>query len=151
VPDENEDEKIFFRIGNADNAIDEYMAERAGVLVMGIITLLDSKLLATEQKPDPSPKLTKARQKLGRLPTTIASTVLTLNLAAVRRATRNVPVMAHESPCLHWRRRHRRVLHRGSEFETSTVVRRCLVGDPDKGFLHKDYRLTWHMPGLRAE
>lgn len=43
----------------------------------------------------------------------------------------------HASPRLHWRRGHRRTLPNGRV----VLVKACLVGDPERGFILHDYRL----------
>jgi hypothetical protein len=43
----------------------------------------------------------------------------------------------HASPRLHWRRAHKRTLADGRE----VLVRACLVGDPERGFVQHDYRV----------
>jgi hypothetical protein len=121
--------------------------QRGGRLLAGVLTLLNERLVASEYRPDPQPDLTAARMRRGRLPLSSASRVLTINTAAVRRIAIK-PEGTHESPRLHWRRGHWRILHRYSEFESRTWVRRCLVGDPDRGSVHKDYRLVWSPPML---
>lgn len=114
----------------------------AQIMLLGTLALLEEKLLLNLHEPDPSPRLTAAREKRGRHRLTGPSNVLQVNVPAVRRMARATPSGDHEPPCLHWRRGHWRVLHRGSEFEDKTWVRKCLVGDPAKGFLsHKEYQL----------
>lgn len=120
--------------------------QRGAILVLGVLALLNEKLLADEIRPDPAPRLTASRSKDGRYPLTGPSHVLTVNVAAVRKATREVSIGKHESPCLHWRRGHNRVVHRGSEFEKRVWVSKCLVGDPSKGYLATAYKLTQHQP-----
>jgi hypothetical protein len=120
--------------------------DTAAMSVLGILSLLNEQLIATEILPDPAPKLTKRRIKLGRLPLTAEMRVLTVNVAAVRRLAKASPLRTHESPSLHWRRGHWRHLHRYSEFESKTWVRKCLVGDPDRGFVPKNYALKYEQP-----
>lgn len=131
------------------NPVEEMSNLDAGHALVGVLTLLSEKLLSTQVLPDPCPRLNAAREKRGRPPISDEVRVLTLNLAEVRRVAQ-APVGTHESPRLHWRRGHDRVVHRGSEFEKKTWVRRCLVGDPDRGFVHKDYRIAWQVPMLRS-
>jgi hypothetical protein len=120
-------------------------------LLRGVLTLLNEKFLAQEIMPDSAERLNRRRAKDGKLPLSAPTRVLTLNLAAVRRATAETTRQPHESPALHWRRGHKRILHRGSEFEKSTWVSRCLVGDPAKGYVaHRDFRLVWHPPMVNA-
>jgi hypothetical protein len=125
--------------------------DAAAEALFGVLSLLSGHLIASEDLPDPAPALSKARSKRGQPPVTGPSTVLTLNLAAIRRAARR-PAGSHESPCLHWRRGHERILHRGSEFEGRTWVRRCLVGDPSRGYAgHRSYQLKWDLPLIAGE
>jgi len=69
--------------------------------------------------------------------------VLSLNLAETRKRAITARLGEHESPMLHWRRGHWRTLHRLSEFERRTWIKRCLVGNPEKGFVAKRYNLRW--------
>jgi len=137
--------------GDDDDDIPEDVGNRLMVGLarfIGTLTLMNEKFVASQFFPDPAPNLTKARMKRGRLPTDGARFVITVNVAAVRRVAR--PAQGtHESPCLHWRRGHPRVLHRGSEFESKIWIPRCLVGDPARGYISKDYRLV-HREGLIA-
>lgn len=135
-------------------AIDDPDKRRFGItlgvvsrLMLGVLALMDDKLLLDRQVPAQMTKLNRSRAKKGRPPLDGDHHILTLNIPAVRyAASRAARQGEHESPCLHWRRGHHRVLWRGSEFEKKTWVRRCLVGDPDKGFIKSDYRLTMHLP-----
>jgi hypothetical protein len=137
-------------IGGDDSeiALSEY--DQGAHLLVGISTLLNEHLIATEIRPDPAPQLNAKRIKKGRLPLSAETRVLTINTAAVRRATRGTSLLKHESPRLHWRRGHWRIMHRGSEFESKAWVRRCLVGDPARGSIHKDYRVVWRQPMLES-
>lgn len=142
----------FFEISNTatDSSTDEHV-EDWSVRVLGVLTLLNDKLVLRHHEPDPMPYINSKRRNKDKLPLSGASNVLTVNVPAVRQTSlRNGPISTHESPALHWRRGHRRVLHRGSEFESATWVRRCLVGDPAKGFIGKDYRLVHRLPMLRS-
>lgn len=132
-----------------DNEWEKGMCESALHMTFGVLALLSDKLLSHELMPDPAPRLNAKRLKRGRPPVSSEKYVLRLNMAAVRRVAKPADG-THESPRLHWRRGHDRVVHRGSEFEKKTWVRRCLVGDPDRGFIHKDYRLAWQVPMLRS-
>jgi hypothetical protein len=117
-------------------------------LTLGVTGLLDDKLLLDMVHRDTRGFLNQQRRRKGKPPLDGAHRVLTLNVPAVRYAVSRAgrqPGM-HESPCLHWRRGHQRILWRGSEFERRTWVRRCLVGDPDKGFVTTGYRLVSHLP-----
>jgi hypothetical protein len=128
--------------------LQEEIATLAAKQLLGVLSLLSDKLLTSEHAPDPAPNLTKARERRGVLPITAARHVLRVNVAAIRAATRPVPIGSHESPCLHWRRGHWRVLHRGSEFEDRAWVKKCLVGNPDRGYAAKRYRLVKEPPLL---
>lgn len=120
--------------------------------ILGILCLLNEHLLTTEFISDPYKKINIKRKKHGVPPISCDRRVLTINTAAVRkRAIKRTDNETHESPCLHWRRGHWRVLNRGSEFERKTWVRRCLAGDPDRGFIDKDYRLIWSQPLFNPE
>jgi hypothetical protein len=139
----DEDPPPFFCSCNAaDGSKEEGALTLAAKRLVGVLSLLNDKLLTSERVPDPAPKLSKARERRGALPITAATHVLRVNVAAVRQAARAAALGVHESPCLHWRRGHWRVLHRGSEFEGKAWVRKCLVGDPSKGFIGKQYRLV---------
>jgi hypothetical protein len=124
--------------------------KEGAIFLLGALTLLNEHLLATEVRPDPAPRLNASRAKKGKLPLSCETRVLTINTGAVRRAVHGRKLLQHESPRLHWRRGHWRVLHRGSEFESKAWVRRCLVGDPSRGSVHKDYRVVWRQPMLEA-
>jgi hypothetical protein len=89
-------------------------------LLLGVLTLMNEHLLGTEIRPDPSPQLTRARLRRGRLPLYAQTRVLTINLGSLRRLAKANDSKRHESPSLHWRRGHWRALHRGSEFEGRT-------------------------------
>jgi len=139
VPDEDDLESGYF----------DYTS--GAPLLAGTLALLNEHLLATEVRPDPAPKLNAARARRGRLPLTAETRVLTINTAAVRRTVSGIRLLKHESPRLHWRRGHWRVLRRGSEFASKAWMRRCLVGDPTRGIIHKDYRMVWRQPMLGAQ
>lgn len=130
---------------NASNAAEEAIVDIGMELLVGVLALMQDRLVGTEFRPDENARLNKDRAKRGKLPISSDTHVLSLNMGAVRRVARPADG-THESPRLHWRRGHWRLLHRGSEFENQTWVKRCLVGDPDRGFVHKDYRLTWRPP-----
>jgi hypothetical protein len=119
----------------------------AATMMVGALGLMKERLVVSNFVPDPEPRLTLARKKRGKPPLTSDSHVVTLNVPAVRRAVAGATkAQGHESPALHWRRGHWRVLHRGSEFEKNAWVRKCLVGDPDKGFVSNTYRLRHELP-----
>ena len=124
----------------------------AGKTVLGSLALMRDKLVTSEFVPDPNPRLNRKRVANGRQPLSASSTVITVNVAAVRRVVARTPKFGtHESPALHWRRGHWRTLHRGSEFEKRSWVRHCLVGDPAHGYVgHHDYRLIWQQPMLQS-
>jgi hypothetical protein len=144
---EEDDHPRFYEPVNTVDWEDGRLLHAAKRLI-GVLTLLNEHLLATEVRPDPSPDLTRARLRRGRTPLSSETRVLTINVAAARRAVAESTgrLLKHEPPSLHWRRGHWRTLHRGSEFEGKTWVRRCLVGDPDRGFIHRDYKLLWRQP-----
>jgi hypothetical protein len=126
----------------------------AAILLIGIVSLLTDKLLIDRFAPDPAPWWTRGRRKKGKPPTNGDTHILTVNVPAVRYAvSRSVAIRGNsqESPALHWRRGHWRAYHRGSEFEHQGWVRRCLVGDPAKGFVRPaQYRLTHEPPLLHV-
>lgn len=135
-------DKRFFDISRTVDAPTDVLLRTCAYVLVGAVSLLSDKLLASEHLPDPAPKLTKARAKRGRPRLTSDYYVLKVNVAAIRDAASKNPVGTHESPKLHWRRGHWRVLHRGSEFESKIRVKHCLVGDPAKGYAAKGYRLV---------
>jgi hypothetical protein len=145
-------ERLIFPLKQGiDHPIEESereLAHEGGVALLGLVALLQDKLLLEQFVPDPQVWWQRERAKKGKLPTSGDAHVLTVNVPAVRYAVSRsaAPRGTHESPCLHWRRGHSRTLHRGSEFESTTWVRRCLVGDPDKGFIAPSYRLTSRLP-----
>jgi hypothetical protein len=123
-----------------------------GLLVLGMLNLMRDKLVSEEFAADPKPWVNRKRLEAGKYPLSGNRTTITLNVGAVRRLIASAPVVTtHESPTLHWRRGHWRVLHRFSEFEKRTWIRRCLVGDPSKGFVgHRDYSVIHQLPMLKA-
>lgn len=136
----------FFEVADAEGNAAE-MQEHGAKLLLGALSLLTEKLIVSRFEPDPEPRLTKARLKRGQYPVTGASRVLSVNVPALRAAAKPLGG-THESPCLHWRRGHWRVLYRGSEFEKQAWVNKCLVGDPAKGYVRHDYRLVHRFPML---
>lgn len=139
----------FFFLCNTENPFTQ-----AGLLlharhICGVLSLMSDKLLSTEVRPDPAPRLTKARLRRGTFPVTAETRVLTVNVSAVRRLASKTAVGKHESPCLHWRRGHWKVLHRGSEFEKRAWWSKTLVGDPDKGYVKRNYKLVSELPMLK--
>lgn len=120
----------------------------AGRLLLGVLALMQDKLLiSNEFKANPRPWLTQARRERGQPPKEGDVRVLTMNVPAIRNATkRAAPIGTHESPALHWRRGHWRNLPRADE--ARTWVRKCLVGDPERGFVTKNYRLVATMSPL---
>jgi hypothetical protein len=108
-------------------------------MTMGAVSLLSEKLLTSEHKPDPAPKLTRARMKRGKPRLTSDYHLLRVNVPAVRKLARPIQPGGHESPCLHWRRGHWRVFDHDNN--RKTFVRKCLVGDPARGYVAKDYCL----------
>jgi hypothetical protein len=148
LTDDGEPAEYFEEVNS--HAVDSIALEQGAEFLSAVLTLLNDHLVASEVRPDPAPRLNSARAKKGRLPLSSETRVLTINTAAVRRAVAGKRLLKHESPRLHWRRGHWRVLHRGSEFESRAWVRRCLVGDPSRGSVHKDYRIVWNQPMLQA-
>jgi len=119
-----------------------------GKRVLAVAVLMNEQLVIDKVKPDPAPKVSRERERLQKPPVSGETHVLTINVPIVRyRASRNTPQGdTHESPALHWRRGHWRVYHRGSNFEQTGWVQRCLVGDPAKGYQRNtQYRLV-HRP-----
>jgi hypothetical protein len=146
--DEDGDMVPFFEIKQeTDNpAHDAGLELIAAPLLLGVLTLLADKLVIDTLGEPAIPRLSTLWGRGPRRPS--PSHVLTVNVPAVRYAASRAITLkgTHESPCLHWRRGHSRTLHRGSEFESSTWVRRCLVGDPDKGFVKGTYKLVHRLP-----
>ena len=143
----NEMEKSLWESNNEKNdAKFSDMSALGAKLVLGVIALLKMKLVIETSVPDPCPYISKARHKKGKHPISSATRMLTVNVPAVHSAAQKTARGTHESPCLHWRRGHDRTLHRGSEFERSTWVSKCLVGDPSKGFVRNDYQLVHKIP-----
>jgi len=119
------------------------LAHKGAILLLGVLTLLSESLLRDRQNESVPPAVTRKMKKAGLAPAPKYH-ALTLNLAETRRRAQTPRQGAqHESPALHWRRGHYRVLHRKSEFEKKVWVRRTLVGDPDKGFSPKYYKAVW--------
>jgi hypothetical protein len=127
--------------GDGDGPIDRRQIDGA-ILALGALTLLEERLLVKRKVSAPRPVVNAKRAKRGEAPI-VSHWALRINLAEARRQTKGVALHHHESPLLHWRRGHWRTLHRGSEFEGRTWVRKCLVGDASKGFAAKHYRLIW--------
>lgn len=127
----------------------EELGERSVRYLAAIISLLEENLVTTIYQPDPCPPLNKKRAKKGKTPAASEKRVVTLNTPALLREAKK-PEGTHESPRLHWRRGHWRVLDRGTPEERKTWVKRTLVGDPEKGFIHKDYRVVFDPPMLEG-
>ncbi len=121
---------------------EEQETKTGALMVLGLLTLFEERLLLQRTSAKARTAINMKRERDG-LPAIVGHKVLTLNLAETRRRTLGVSLHGHESPTLHWRRGHWRTLGRGSEFESRTWIRRCLVGDPDKGFVAKHYRAVW--------
>lgn len=144
----------FYEGVNVLGPAEDHLLEKAVRRLLGVLGLLRDRLLIEEHTPDPMPLRSAKNKKKGKIPISGEARVLTINVPAVRYAVSRSAAMTnrqgsqHESPKLHWRRGHWRVLHRGSEFESMAWVRRCLVGDPERGFVRTDYRLTNEMPML---
>lgn len=152
--DEDREPSFFTYYNTADGRDGDEMVERAGIYLLGVLTLLNQKLVTEIVEPDPKPWLTAHRAIRGKTQKSGESRILTVNVPSVRKTTLRVVSNqergTHESPTLHWRRGHWRTLHRGSEFENQSWVRPCLVGDPSKGFIRSSYRLTHHLPMVKA-
>jgi len=130
----NRDGPLYY-VGGPTPAQKQQLA-RAVRLALGVVTLLDERLLKSEEQPAPR-FINRQRAAKGKHPLEPYH-VLTLNLAETRRRTAGIALGSHESPRLHWRRGHWRQLAP----ERRVWVRKCLVGDPDKGFVAKHYALT---------
>jgi hypothetical protein len=125
-----------------DKPKEEGLQRHGALLALGLITLMEEKLI--RHRTIGGASLTRnARRKNEGKPELKSYRIVTLNLAETRRRVSGVRLMKHESPMLHWRRGHWRTLGRMSEFEKRTWVKRCLVGNPDKGFVNKHYRAIW--------
>jgi hypothetical protein len=125
----------------------------SGKAVLGALALMRDKLIASEFVVDPKPWVNRERQRNHKPPLSAPTTILTINVGAVRRRVKQDSrnVMKHESPALHWRTGHWRTLHRYSEFEKRVWVKRCLVGDPAHGYVgHRDFRLIWQQDYIPA-
>lgn len=139
----------FYDMVNCQEDSYEQGLKLAATRLLGVMALLKERLVFDDLIPDPDPKGSEKRAARNQLPWTSDSHVLKVNVPAVRSAVRasgGADHGSHSSPALHWRRGHWRTLHRGSEFETRAWVRKCLVGDPAKGFIQGSYRLTHEMP-----
>jgi hypothetical protein len=147
---EGEHEPPIINIVNDEGPADGVALDLQSYSLLGVLTLLNERLLIDLVEPDPAKKLNSARAKRGKFPVSGARHLLTVNVPAVRRVARRTPIGTHESPALHWRRGHWRLNHRGSEFEKNTWVRKCLVGDPNKGFVGKSYRLVHDVPMIKS-
>jgi hypothetical protein len=130
---------ITVRETNDDTA---QLTTKGALALLGILTLMEERLLVNTAQQSVPDAVNEKRRKNGIKPVP-PHRVLTLNLAETRRRAKTSPLQKHESPMLHWRRGHWRTLGRMSEFETRTWVKRCLVGDPDKGFVSKHYKPIW--------
>lgn len=150
----NEETGFAAKIHN-ENRLDEadeeetYDIRHGACLLLGVLALMNERLIGAQLSPDPHPERSAKRRKRRQFPTSSDVHTLTLNIGEIRKRA-VAPRGMHESPRLHWRRGHSRILHRGSEFEKRIYVERCLVGDPSKGFIRKDYRLTFQPPMLEA-
>jgi hypothetical protein len=147
-----------------DSAIGIGAAKKAGdaataygkFLMAGVIALLNEKYLIDHVKKDPKPYINKIRRKKGKPPISSDTHLLRVNVPMVRyEARKHEPTgRHHESPCLHWRRGHRRILpplYEGDNQARSTWVKRHLVGDPSKGYAPvKGYRLRYKEPPAEA-
>lgn len=122
--------------------------DKVGRRALAVATLLNEKLVIDKVRPDPAPGVTHERLRTHKPPISGEAHVLTINVPIIRyRTARSTPQgETHDSPALHWRRGHWRVYNRGSNFESTGWVQRCLVGDPAKGYIRNtQYRLV-HRP-----
>ena len=133
-----DDGRMFIEAGNEDldefNDISQVMPMCFGILSLMKEKLINSYEVITSQK-------SKKKKKNG--PIGSDYRVLTLNLAQARRMSSGSRLKKHESPRMHWRRGHWRTIHRYTEDERNVWINKMLVGDPDKGFVNKDYALVW--------
>lgn len=123
------------------NEEDNDRSREGAILLLGVLTLMEERLLRERTVSRAESTIAKRKRK-GKLEF-VSYRVLSLNLAETRRRTSSVRLMKHESPRLHWRRGHWRAIGRLSEFERKTWIKRCLVGDPEKGFAEKHYSVVW--------
>lgn len=106
-----------------------------GAWVMAALGCLNSEGLET--KTTQAPKyINSARERKGKTPIFSLHHVA-IDLTKVRMPGLKSADMAHASPRLHWRRGHIRRLAAGR----MTIVRPCLVGDPQLGTISHDYRI----------
>lgn len=126
---------------STEDSHDQIITGAATHYLIGALTLLTEKLVVQTMVRDEAPDLNAARQRRGRPPVSGDHHVLKVNVPSVRRIARRLGG-THDTPALHWRRGHYRVNHRGSEFEGRTWVKKCLVGDPSKGFVGKNYQIV---------
>lgn len=122
-------------------AKDESKFKDAADLVLGVLCLLSERLLLKEHPVSGQSTTKNARARASGKSERHQYRILKLNLAEAKHRARKAAIRQHESPRLHWRRGHWRTLHRGSEFEGRTWIKRCLVGDPDRGFVSKHYQV----------
>lgn len=128
--------------------IDEHDETGRGIveMVMGALDLMQEQLVIEQEEVKAPKALNKRRIAKGKPPKNDYH-VLVLNVAKARQlAEHNQRMGSHESPRLHWRRGHWRTIHRHQQQERKTWVRKCLVGDPEKGFVSKDYLVTHEKP-----
>jgi hypothetical protein len=153
IPNDDGSQQPFHTIINEDaltkrqrNKLKPDHWETASKRVLAVMMLLRDKLVIDRMKRDPAPRVSRERERTQKPPVSGDAHVLTINVPIVRyHAARNTPEGTHDSPALHWRRGHWRVYARGSNFEKTGWVNRCLVGDPDKGYRRVQYRLV-HRP-----
>lgn len=112
-----------------------------GEAIIGVLSLMEEKLLTNRGIEAPK-ALSEKRQRKGKKNIYCDYHVLTINVGESRRRTTGKRLLKHESPRLHWRRGHWRTLNRMTEFEKKIWIDKCLVGDPDKGFAEKSYKLV---------
>jgi len=133
--------------GDTNGAVSLY----CNYLVVGAIALLNDQLVIETERPDPRPYINAKRRAKGKLPISGPQRLLTVNVPRIRYVTSgNSAGGTHASPALHWRRGHNRMLPgKGNELPRSVRVKRCLVGDPARGYIKpKGYRLVPNARGM---
>jgi hypothetical protein len=105
-----------------------------GMLLYSALGCLNAQGVVTTDRPAPK-MLNEKRRKKGH-PPIFAYRLVTIDPAILRMpGVRGAG--SHASPRLHWRRGHKRTLPDGRR----VLVRACLVGDPDRGYVNHDYRI----------
>jgi hypothetical protein len=102
--------------------------------LLAAIGCLNAGGIVSEDRPAPA-KLNAQRLKKGK-PAIFSYKFVTVDPTLLRMpGVRGTGT--HASPCLHWRRGHKRTVAPGKEVWINAV----LVGDPDRGFIQHDYRV----------